>query len=674
MRRARAALVPASAGLGRRDLGLLALIAVFPLGLFGAVALSGRTYFWGDLTYIHFGWRALPAEQLARGVLPLWNPYAYLGMPMAGALQGGTWYPGTLPFYLLPFARALPVFHAAHFFLAGAFAFLWLRSLRLARAGAAAGAVLFMLGGLLAARIPFLNHLSTLAFFPALALFARRPALLGLSLALAFLGGYPTMLAGAAAAAWLLAAALGRGGRRLFGAREVPHGLPTRFACGAALAAALSAALLLPGLELAAHSRRGQGIAISEMLTWSFSPRDLLQWTAPALLAPGEFSPPVGWWKTAYLGLAGLLAVLAGALRLRVAAAAAAFAYLGGVALLILGGTNPLSAWVWEHARPLHWVRYPGNLAYLAAPALALLAALGAHRRRWARPAALVIGAELIYWAAASQPLVPADFFADPGPLTRVLQRELGGHRYLPSPLALQAATGLGSDRVAAARDLKHRLYGVTNMPYRLASVANFGEPLVPAASYAFMDFLFTRSGLAEAARWLGWADARVLLTRDRLPPGELGYLGDSLWHLYRNPGPVERAFWFEAADGAAIPARAGEPVPELARATPLAVAREREDRFAVAGEFGRPGWLYVAEPLFPGWRVRGPGGRLLPEPALGAFQKLRVPAGSWTVRFEYRPGSWRLGRAISLAALALLAAYWFRRLRFWNNHAVFCR
>ncbi|MFH1724548.1 MAG: hypothetical protein ABII00_08000 [Elusimicrobiota bacterium] len=666
----------APAGIGKRDLWVLAWLAVPVLVLFGGTFASGRTFFWGDLLYLHHPWRALAAEMIGRGALPLWNPFAYLGMPLAGQMQCAAWYPGTLPFYVAGFVPALAFYHVVHFWLAGAFTFLWLRRLGYSRFAAAGAAAAYMLCGGLVSRIPFLNHVSTLAFFPALLLFADRPLSLALALTLAFLGGYPPMLAGAAAAAWLISAALAAGpasAAPAAGSKRDGTGARRGWAIGGAgrltagwiaagtLSLGLGACLLLPAADLTRDSRRSGGIEAGESLTWSFEPRDLIQLTAPPLMSGEEYSPTTVWWKTAYWGGVALGAALAGLVRLPAAAAAAAAAYLAGVVLVLLGGTNPASLWVWTHFAPLHYVRYPGNMAYLTAPVLVLLVAGGLHRRRVAPLAALAIVVELFAYGMGAQPAVPRGYFTDAGPLVGTLRRELGGHRYLISPLALQWHRGRGTDAASASLDIKHRLYGLTNMPYHLSSAGNFGEPLVPRRSYDFMDFLYRRGGLAEAAEWLGWADVRLLMTRDRLAPDGLEYLGDSLWHLYRKPGPGARAFWFDEEAGRGIPAGLRGPAPDLGRGVALELEGAREDRFRVAGDFPRPGWLYVAEPLGPGWRARGGGP---PEPALGAFWKLRVPAGRWSVDFRYAPSSWRLGRSLTLLLLCALAAYWYNRFR----------
>jgi len=246
---------PARSGISRRDAVILALFAV-PCLLFLWPALQGRTFFWGDLTYLHHPWRALPAQLLQRGTLPLWNPFAYLGMPLAGQMQCAAWYPGTIPFYLLPFSLGLAVFHLLHFWLAGALSFLWLRRLGFSRAGAAAAGAAYMLSGGLVGHLPFLNHVSTLAWLPALFLFARRPLLLALSLAAAFLSGYPQYLAGAAGAAWLLTIAFESSGKNRRG-RDAARLTKTWLGAGA-----LS---LVPYLWRFAE-RKPMGTATSKML------------------------------------------------------------------------------------------------------------------------------------------------------------------------------------------------------------------------------------------------------------------------------------------------------------------------------------------------------------------------------------------------------------------------
>jgi len=640
-------------GLSRRDLWILGLMAL-PLAAIVLPPIFGRTYFWGDLLYLHHPWRALPAEMLQRGVLPLWNPHIYMGIPMAASMQGSTWYPGTVPFYFFGFETALAFFHALHFWLAGALAFLWLRSIGMSRFAAAAGGIAWVLSGQLIRDLPFLNHLSTLAYLPGFLLFGTRPLFLGLALALSFLSGYPIMLAGSAIAAFLITAAQGR---------LTP--LVRRWALASVFALGLGSVMLIPALELTTHSRRSGGIQAQETLTWSMTPGDLIQFTSPLLIPKDEFSPAYKWWKAVYWGLFGIAAAALGFSSLTPVGMGAVAAYLLGAVLLMLGGSNPLSQWLWTHLPLLNYVRYPGNTSFVAAPVLMYLIARGLNGRRWALWGAILIVGELFLYSWIAHPTVPRGYFTEAGPLVRNLQKELKGHRYLLSPLALNHSQGRGDTFASASMDLKHRLYGLTNAPFHLSGVGNFGEPLVPQNNYAVMDHLYSRQGLSDLEPWLRWVDARILLTRDRLPPGGLIYQGDSLWHLYAPKGKVERAYWLSDKEAALLPEKLGAKAPPP-MGIPLSVESLREDRVRVQGNSEHDGWVFLAEPLDADWKtiVRSKGIETEPEsvPALTAFKRFRVPAGEWTLESEYAPMSLRMGLLLTLLSLLGVVGFAFKK------------
>ena len=160
---------------------------------------TGRIYFWGDLTYLHFPWKTFVAQLLQAGHFPHWNPYAYLGMPLHGNFQTAVLYPGSLPFYLLTFEQALCLFLPLHFFLGGFFGFLWLRKSGARRTPALVASTAFILGGIWIAHLPFLNHVGALTWLPAMLLMTP-PLLFGTVLAFSLLNGYPTMTAGSVVA------------------------------------------------------------------------------------------------------------------------------------------------------------------------------------------------------------------------------------------------------------------------------------------------------------------------------------------------------------------------------------------------------------------------------------------------------------------------------------------
>ena len=96
-----------------------------------------------------------------------------------------------------------------------------------------------------------------------------------------------------------------------------------------------------------------------------------------------------------------------------------------------------------------------------------------------------------------------------------------------------------------------------------------------------------------------------------------------------------------------------------------LSFPRHREDRFFIANDRpDRPGWVFVSEPYYPGWKSWvesfGESQPVATTPAMLAFQKVWVPAGPWTLHFLYDPASWRWGLCLSLVSLFGFAAYWY--------------
>lgn len=633
------------------ELVVAAVLAASIVALVGGAWARGLSVFWGDLTYLHHGWRSAPAMLIEAGRTPLWEPSLYFGMPMAGSMQGGLFYPASIFYYLFGFATATALFQALHLFVAGWVCALWLRSCRLTWGASLGGALLFAFGGVMIARLPFLNHLSTLAWAPALALFFRRPAPLAATLALMVLAGYPTFIPGCAFAAWVAAYAA-RTGRWSWRSGAIDWILAGLFAGG------LAAVQLLPGLELAAHSRRSAGVGLEEALTWGFSPRDLLQWIGPAATGLQNFHPAVEWTTCVYLGLVGAAAAAFGAWALPRRRSLILLAAIGAVVVVILGSSNPVSAGLWRYATPLRFVRYPGNLAYVALLPLVALAAAGFSDRRAGPSLVLLAALELLVIGRGATPLAPRSMFIEAGPLVRALQEKQADTRYLISPKALQASTGDG------VFDWKQRLYGLTNAPYRLRAAANFGEPLVPAASYAAMDALLSLPGADVAAAWMPWIGASRLLTPE--PPRSARLISEprALWEISKVRGPVSIAYRLRPQDGAALPAGWPAQPPSAARA-PLEVRREREDRFSVSGEGA--GWAFVAEPRFPGWTttlsVDGREKPVTPLPALGPFQKVETPEGSWTLRWRYDPLPWHLGLLLACVSWILFVRSWYHQL-----------
>jgi O-antigen/teichoic acid export membrane protein len=176
-----------SDALGKRsdvlpDLGLLVLLFLLPLLLFAPVALGSKTllpadnlflfepyrtasaddstglsgvvgegfphnHLLSDLILQNYAWKHFLVEAIHARELPLWDPYIFAGHPFLANGQHSALYPLSLVFYLLPLWRAYGVFVWLQLGLAGAFAYLFARVLRVPRLGGLVAGITFQFSG-----------------------------------------------------------------------------------------------------------------------------------------------------------------------------------------------------------------------------------------------------------------------------------------------------------------------------------------------------------------------------------------------------------------------------------------------------------------------------------------------------------------------------------------------
>ena len=113
-----------------------------------------------------------------------------------------------------------------------------------------------------------------------------------------------------------------------------------------------------------------------------------------------------------------------------------------------------------------------------------------------------------------------------------------------------------------------------------------------------------------------------------------------------------------------AAPSRVYPPPAAAPTATPARVNVPSPTRLDVEVELARPGILVVSETWYPGWRAWVDD---TPAEILRADYLLRaveLDAGAHHVRFEYRPGSLRIGAALSLTGVAAAAGLAWRGRR----------
>ena len=145
--------------------------------------------------------RAVAAEIVKSGGLPLWNPYYLGGVPfLATEPWGAFFYPLHAIYYLLPPLQAFGYSACLHLCLAALFAYSYLRSIQVERLGALFGAIALGFGGFFLVNLMWLPIVCTAAWAPLIfACFEcywrkRRwthGILMALSIAMCLLAGYP---------------------------------------------------------------------------------------------------------------------------------------------------------------------------------------------------------------------------------------------------------------------------------------------------------------------------------------------------------------------------------------------------------------------------------------------------------------------------------------------------
>jgi len=399
-------------------LTLLGLVIVFAWKLAVTNLILAR----GDMfLYFYPNWNYF-ADAIRRGHIPLWNPYLFMGAPFLANSQAGALYPLNLALAWLPTTRAINVTIILHLWLAGAGAYIFARrSLMLNRSAAWLGAATFALGGYLSAQVGHVNQLQALAWLPFLFVFFdlalerwRMALALAAVLTLQLLAGHtqsvfislvglsvyalwPVIEDAIACSCWETrrngipmpfqagwhrdASLLSRqklarkwNGRSLIQRLGLLIGATT-------LSAMLSAAQLLPTIELTRESLRAGGLSWREAVSFSLKPATLIQALLPNY-RQAIFSEYV-----AYVGIIGLALMAAGVwarwrrangIRPSSSAVGRALSILALLGLFFaLGGYNPVYSLLVQFAPGFNLFRVPARWLVLYAFGAAMLASIG---------------------------------------------------------------------------------------------------------------------------------------------------------------------------------------------------------------------------------------------------------------------------------------------------------
>lgn len=376
--------------------GLLTLwIAVLSLPAWAGRFLAGPYSDQYDTGYAFRDW--LASEVKRTGSIPLWNPELFGGMPFVGAMHGDIFYPTAWLRLLIPTATAMNLGFIAHYVLAGLFAYLLLRRLRVSWAGAVTGGLAYQLSGVIGSYVSpghdgklFVTALLPLALIGLLMGMRERRVegygLLALTVGLALVSPHAQMTYYLLIAAGIFALYLAFG--------EPVPGRPVERRM-ADLAMALGAVVLgfgvgmiqiMPFFEYLPYSPRAEGYhgfegSTSFAIPWTHVPEFLFA-NFVGKTPDGTYWGPNGLkLHSEYLGLPVLaLAMLGAADRQR----RRLVLWIGGLGLLFLlialGASTPFYRVWWSVMPFVKQTRAPGMALYVVALVLAMLAGFGVDR------------------------------------------------------------------------------------------------------------------------------------------------------------------------------------------------------------------------------------------------------------------------------------------------------
>jgi hypothetical protein len=320
----------------------MAVAAVLIAVVAGAngVLLTGA----GDGVLFNYPMRIVAGRMLASGVLPVWNPYVFGGIPLLAAVQAAVLYPATWLFAVLSPPVAMNILTTTTYAIALAGTYACARRIGCSAWGSVVASVAFGAGGFMVAQFRHANMVSAAAWLPVVfmlleslrrAATARVVALLAVALALQCFAGHVQIWLYTLAAVVILAGMVALGCRSSAGRVHYLGGV----AAAIVLAGSLAAVQLLPAAELKLQSTRVFDPAAT--LYYSLPTAQVTMFLFPFLFgdtAPGTLYRYWGGGNLAelsgYVGLIPVMLIVA-ALPVVVRRRARPYAVLAAVSLLV---------------------------------------------------------------------------------------------------------------------------------------------------------------------------------------------------------------------------------------------------------------------------------------------------------------------------------------------------
>ncbi|MCU1275109.1 MAG: hypothetical protein JWO48_2540 [Bryobacterales bacterium] len=683
----------------------LLLLVAQPLIFFRSVLFHPQSHIPFDIEGFHLPLAAYIGRCVREGILPLWDPYPYCGMPIHADFQAQLFYPFTWISILLGNLSAgarlllwLEWLVPFHMILAGVFTFLLLRQLGTGAVPAFFGGTVYQLGGFFVSQAQHLGVICCGAWLPLVLLCVlklgseitiRWICALALSVALTILAG-----SSAAASVVLVAAALFAIG--LFPPMRRNWKLFGALLAGLAAAACITAVQIVPTYQLTRQSIAtlrsewhvtGGGLRLQSLpsLFWPnyyhiFTPND-----------PSLYKVPINFvFLYVYCGIIALALVLLAPFLRRTRYAKLLFSLTVISAVWMLGDETPVYRFIYTHLpRLLRGALYAEFALMAFCMFVALTSAIALERLAARAPKtvlwviALATSADLIYFgsgrpmnsAPGSYSSRSSEYTIDgysgglvkmqnlvntASPPLRIDYVDKEFYQGIWGSEMIKLPTADGDNPFMLRRLLLlRRLFCSGSDWERQIPVSRLDSPLINMLN---VGFLAGRSGLSPDQ-----------LRGTRLQPaGEIAGV-----RFYRNPGVLPRFFLvprlhissgpdetfsylsrpdFRPEEEAVVEARGLRPDQTLSTGV-TNVERYSPNRIELSVSTNGPAFLVSSEAHYPGWSATING---KPAPLYmtnGAFRGLLLESGANHVVMTYWPERFLAWAAISIVSLLFVIA-----------------
>jgi hypothetical protein len=657
-----------------------------------------------------YPWRLFAARMMRDGQPALWNPHQFCGYPFVSNGQSALFYPPNWLLAVVNIKLGLGLLAAMHYFLAAALTFLLCRQLRAKHLPAAFAAIAFAFGGFMVTWTELPTLMNSAAWLPGGLLgvalvFSRNrwgAPVLALSLSMSVLAGHFQI----AAYVWLATGvyALARI------AWEAANHRPARIgplAGGVAIGLAIASAQLLPSLELARNSTRGNEKPSVETFEQFHAPRALQVGQLITLLRPDALGSPargdhlltqVGLPYSEYCGFTGIATLVLALVGIGLSRTRHfAFFIVLAVAALNVAMGGPLARLMYLHVPGLAQTGGSARFLSVYTFAIAMAGGLGLNA--------------VCEWLRRHDEICLGDL-ADEDAAALGDDDEGDEHERGDCPWNMSAATGLcvvallvlvfellpwGHEFLPRTR--RENVYPVTETTSRLGAGTSRVLAVTPRGTWGFAktppavlppnsatvygydsvggyDSLFPRSyrqfvNAVEGAEPAPLANGNMLLAswqRNWRLAGVSSIVVSGGDISLGDEATCPRAFVVHDADhwrgnAGAVVARAGESLDEIIADAHQGGAVKRYSRpgpmtiEVQVNSDSAPGLLVVTETLYPGWRVYVDGARRTLEPVGGAFCGLALQPGDSEVRLAFVPATVQVGLFVALLGMAGLLA-----------------